>query len=82
MLGPCCLVERGTRQLFMRVLLLYGLPRHDDDEEGGQQSQLTTLLMVNMGKMKFPHIETIRNHAIFRSRDDVLRYSTLIMHLK
>ncbi|KAK4328339.1 hypothetical protein Pmani_001251 [Petrolisthes manimaculis] len=74
MLGSCCLVDRVKRQVFMRMLLLYGLPRHDDDEEGGQQSQLTTLLMVNMGKMKFPQYETKRNHAIFRSRDDLLSY--------
>lgn len=79
-LGRCCLVNKNARQVFMRVLMLYGLPRYDDDEEGGQQSHLTTLLMVNMGKMKFPRFDIIRNHSIFRSRDDLIRYAMMGPH--
>ncbi|XP_047501119.1 LOW QUALITY PROTEIN: fanconi-associated nuclease 1-like [Penaeus chinensis] len=75
-LGHCCLVNKEVRRVFMRVLMLYGLPRYDEEEEGGQQSQLTTLLMVNMGKMEFPEFEVIRNHSIFRTREDLLRYET------
>lgn len=73
-LGHCCLVNKSVRQVFMRVLMLYGLPRYDDDEEGGQQSQLTTLLMVNMGRMRFPSYDIIRDHAIFQTRDDLIRF--------
>lgn len=72
-LGHCCLVNKEVRRVFMRVLMLYGLPRYDEEDEGGQQSQLTTLLMVNMGKMEFPEFEVIRNHSIFRTREDLLR---------
>ncbi|XP_070000546.1 fanconi-associated nuclease 1 [Penaeus vannamei] len=75
-LGHCCLVNKEVRRVFMRVLMLYGLPRNDEEDEGGQQSQLTTLLMVNMGKMEFPEFEVIRNHSIFRTREDLLRYET------
>ncbi|ROT66235.1 putative fanconi-associated nuclease 1 isoform X2 [Penaeus vannamei] len=75
-LGHCCLVNKEVRRVFMRVLMLYGLPRYDEEDEGGQQSQLTTLLMVNMGKMEFPEFEVIRNHSIFRTREDLLRYET------
>nr|XP_045611977.1 fanconi-associated nuclease 1-like [Procambarus clarkii]XP_045611978.1 fanconi-associated nuclease 1-like [Procambarus clarkii] len=75
-LGHCCLVNKTVRRVFMRVLMLYALPRYDDDEEGGQQSQLTTLLMVNMGKVKFPHYDIIRNHSIFQIRDDLIRFES------
>ncbi|CAL4136772.1 unnamed protein product, partial [Meganyctiphanes norvegica] len=72
--GRCCMINKEIRRLFMRVLMLYSLPRYDDDEEGGQQSQLTTLLMVNMGKMIFPEYDILRKYAIFKSRDDLIKF--------
>lgn len=76
LMGRCCRVNKNVRQVFMRLFMLYGLPRYDEEEEGGQPSPLTTLLMVNMGKMKFPHFDIIRNHSIFRFRDDLIRFET------
>ena len=57
----------------MRILMLYSLPRYDEEEDNGAQSQLTTLLMVGLGKLKFPSYETTRCSKIFRTRDDLIR---------
>ena len=74
-LGRCCIVNKDVRRVFLRIIMLYGLPRYDDDDENNP-TQLTTLLMVNLGKMVFPKYEIIRKLSIFRSRDDLIRFES------
>lgn len=74
MAGPCLKLDPEVHRVFQRVLMLYGLPSYDDMEEGGAQAALTALLLVNLGKMRFPAYTTNRSRAIFRTRDDLLRF--------
>ena len=73
MVGPCLKLDPEVHRVFMRVLMLYGLPSHDDMEEGGPQAALTAMLLINLGKMKFPVYTVNRTRAIFRTRDDLLK---------
>lgn len=74
LLGPCCLVNKDVHRVFMRIIMLYGLPRYDDEEDKGNHIQLTTLLMVNLGKLSFPKYDVVRQHSIFQSRDELIRF--------
>ncbi|CAL4137604.1 unnamed protein product [Meganyctiphanes norvegica] len=72
-LGSCCKLNVGVYKLFMRILILYYLPRFQCDDEGGPQADLPTLLTLNMKNMKFPNYQLIRDQDIFRSRNDLIR---------
>ncbi|XP_068216662.1 fanconi-associated nuclease 1-like [Palaemon carinicauda] len=74
LLGQSCLVNKDVYRVFMRIIMLYGLPRYDDEDDKVNHTQLTTLLMVNLGKMKFPKYDVVRQHSIFQSREELIRF--------
>ncbi|XP_064421929.1 fanconi-associated nuclease 1 isoform X2 [Latimeria chalumnae] len=80
--GKCVRVCRGPRAVFSRVLLLFSLTDSMEDEEAasGGQSQLFTVLMVNMGRVAFPSYNVTRRAKNFQDREDLIRYETA-MHM-
>lgn len=61
--------------MFSRVLLLFSLTDSPEEEDAacGGQGQLSTVLLVNLGRVAFPRY-TVRRHArVFQDRDDLLR---------
>ncbi|NWX96766.1 FAN1 nuclease, partial [Nothoprocta ornata] len=78
MAGKSVRVCKGPRAVFSRVLLLFSLTESMEDEEAGSggQGQLSTVLMVNMGRMVFPSYTVNRKTEIFQDREDFIRYST------
>nr|XP_009679785.1 PREDICTED: fanconi-associated nuclease 1 isoform X1 [Struthio camelus australis] len=76
--GKSVRVCKGPRAVFSRVLLLFSLSEPVEDEEAGSggQGQLSTVLMVNMGRMAFPSYTVNRKTEIFQDRDDLIRYAT------
>ncbi|XP_061451989.1 fanconi-associated nuclease 1 isoform X2 [Rhineura floridana] len=80
--GKSIRVCRGPRAVFSRVLLLFSLtdPVEDEDAGSGGQGQLSTVLMVNMGRLAFPTYTVNRKTPIFQDRDDFIRYAS-VAHL-
>ncbi|NXA49938.1 FAN1 nuclease, partial [Nothocercus julius] len=78
MAGKSVRVCKGPRAVFSRVLLLFSLTESMEDEEAGSggQGQLSTVLMVNMGRMVFPSYTVNRKTEIFQDREDLIRYAT------
>ncbi|XP_009278605.1 PREDICTED: fanconi-associated nuclease 1 isoform X3 [Aptenodytes forsteri] len=76
--GKSVRVCKGPRAVFSRILLLFSLSESIEDEEAGSagQGQLSTLLMVNMGRMVFPSYTVNRKTQVFRDREDLIRYAT------
>ncbi|XP_051898501.1 fanconi-associated nuclease 1 [Pristis pectinata] len=76
MVGQCVRVTVVARAVFSRVLLLFSLTEPTDDEDAAcaGQNQLSTVLMVNMGRITFPRYTVLREARIFQNRDDLLRY--------
>ncbi|NXU48968.1 FAN1 nuclease, partial [Turnix velox] len=76
--GKSVRVCKGPRAVFSRVLLLFSLSESVEDEEAGSagQGQLSTILMVNMGRMVFPSYTVNRKTQIFQDREDLIRYAT------
>ncbi|XP_010147661.1 PREDICTED: fanconi-associated nuclease 1 [Eurypyga helias] len=78
MAGKSVRVCKGPRAVFSRMLLLFSLSESMEDEEAGSagQGQLSTVLMVNMGRMVFPSYTVNRKTPVFQDRDDLIRYAT------
>ncbi|CAI5793206.1 fanconi-associated nuclease 1 isoform X1 [Podarcis lilfordi] len=76
--GRSVRVHKVPRTVFSRVLLLFSLTDPVEDEEAGSggQGQLSTVLMVNMGRMIFPSYTVNRKTQIFQDRDDFIRYAS------
>ncbi|TRY67681.1 hypothetical protein TCAL_02942 [Tigriopus californicus] len=76
MVGECFKLVDEVRKVFLRVLSLYSLTNWWDERENekGQPQQLTTLLLMNQGKMVFPPYKIIRQRKIFESRSDLLAF--------
>ncbi|XP_051484690.1 fanconi-associated nuclease 1 [Apus apus] len=76
--GKSVRVCKGPRAVFSRILLLFSLPEAMEDEEAGSagQGQLSTVLMVNMGRMVFPSYTVNRKTQVFQDREDLIRYAT------
>ncbi|XP_018407772.1 PREDICTED: fanconi-associated nuclease 1 [Nanorana parkeri] len=74
--GRAVRVCRAPRAVFSRVLLLFSLTQSMEVEEAasGGQSLLSTVLMVNMGRMTFPNYTVQRSMKIFQDREDLIRY--------
>ncbi|XP_040349775.1 fanconi-associated nuclease 1 isoform X1 [Herpailurus yagouaroundi] len=75
--GESLRVCKGPRAVFSRVLLLFSLTDSMEDEEAacGGQGQLSTVLLVNLGRMEFPRYTINRKTQIFQDRDDLIRYA-------
>ncbi|NXX91975.1 FAN1 nuclease, partial [Centropus bengalensis] len=76
--GKSVRICKGPRGVFSRILLLFSLCESLEDEEAGSagQGQLSTLLMVNMGRMAFPSYTVNRRTQVFQDREDLIRYAT------
>ncbi|XP_009319836.1 PREDICTED: fanconi-associated nuclease 1 [Pygoscelis adeliae] len=76
--GKSVRICKGPRAVFSRILLLFSLSESMEDEEAGSagQGQLSTLLMVNMGRMVFPSYTVNRKTRVFQDREDLIRYAT------
>ncbi|XP_042659900.1 fanconi-associated nuclease 1 isoform X1 [Tyto alba] len=76
--GKSVRVCKGPRAVFSRILLLFSLSESMEDEEAGSagQGQLSTVLMVNMGRMVFPSYTVNRKTQVFQDREDLIRYAT------
>ncbi|XP_021263264.1 fanconi-associated nuclease 1 isoform X2 [Numida meleagris] len=76
--GRLVRVCKAPRAVFSRILLLFSLSESVEDEEAGSagQSQLFTVLMVNMGRMVFPSYAVNRKTQVFQDREDLIRYAT------
>ncbi|OWK09014.1 FAN1 [Cervus elaphus hippelaphus] len=70
-------VSRGPRAVFSRALLLFSLSDMVEDEDAacGGQGQLSTVLLVNLGRLEFPRYTINRKTPIFQDRDDLIRYA-------
>ncbi|XP_029387192.1 fanconi-associated nuclease 1 isoform X2 [Mus pahari] len=75
--GRSLRVCKGPRAVFARILLLFSLTDSMEDEEAacGGQGQLSTVLLVNLGRMEFPQYTISRKTQIFRDREDLIRYA-------
>ncbi|CAI9157758.1 unnamed protein product [Rangifer tarandus platyrhynchus] len=75
--GRSLRVSRGPRAVFSRALLLFSLSDMMEDEEAacGGQGQLSTVLLVNLGRLEFPRYTINRKTPIFQDRDDLIRYA-------
>ncbi|XP_051031882.1 LOW QUALITY PROTEIN: fanconi-associated nuclease 1 [Phodopus roborovskii] len=75
--GRSLRVCKGPRAVFSRILLLFSLTDSMEDEEAacGGQGQLSTVLLVNLGRMEFPQYAVSRKTQIFRDREDLIRYA-------
>ncbi|XP_063169987.1 fanconi-associated nuclease 1 isoform X2 [Candoia aspera] len=80
LVGKCIKVCKGPRAVFSHVLLLFSLtdPVDDDEAGSGGQRQLSTVLMVNMGRTVFPTYTVNRKTPIFQDRDDFIRYADAV----
>ncbi|NXN19953.1 FAN1 nuclease, partial [Indicator maculatus] len=76
--GKSVRVSKGPRAVFSRILLLFSLAESMEDEEAGSagQGQLSTVLMVNMGRIVFPSYTVNRKTQVFQDREDLIRYAT------
>ncbi|XP_026945074.1 fanconi-associated nuclease 1 isoform X3 [Sagmatias obliquidens] len=74
--GQSLRVCRDPRAVFSRVLLLFSLTHEVEEEEAacGGQGQLSTVLLVNLGRMEFPRYTVSRKTQIFQDREDLIRY--------
>ncbi|KAM4746922.1 LOW QUALITY PROTEIN: fanconi-associated nuclease 1 [Rhinophrynus dorsalis] len=81
--GQAVRVCRAPRAVFSRVLLLFSLTDSMEVEEAasGGQTQLSTVLMVNMGRTVFPQYTVQRSTRIFQDRDDLIRYEAAMHKL-
>ncbi|XP_072258388.1 fanconi-associated nuclease 1 [Pyxicephalus adspersus] len=81
--GRAVRVCRAPRAVFSRVLLLFSLTQSIEVEEAasGGQSLLSTVLMVNMGRMTFPNYTVQRSMKIFHDREDLIRYESAMHKL-
>ncbi|XP_008056821.1 fanconi-associated nuclease 1 [Carlito syrichta] len=80
--GQSLRVCKGPRAVFSRILLLFSLTDSTEDEDAacGGQGQLSTVLLVNLGRMEFPSYTVHRKTQIFQDREDLIRYAAA-MHM-
>lgn len=78
--GPCLRVCKGPRAVFSRILLLFSLADSAEDEEAacGGQGQLSTVLLVNLGRLEFPSYTVNRKTQVFQDREDLIRYTAAV----
>ncbi|XP_066210637.1 fanconi-associated nuclease 1 isoform X2 [Saccopteryx leptura] len=67
----------GPRAVFSRALLLFSLTEDLEEEEAacGGQGQLSTVLLVRLGRVAFPQYTVNRSTRVFQDRDDLIRYA-------
>ncbi|KAM9064338.1 fanconi-associated nuclease 1 [Sarcophilus harrisii] len=78
LVGQSVRISNGPRAVFSRILLLFSLTDSVEEEDAacGGQSQLFTVLMVNLGRMTFPSYTINRKTPIFQDKEDLIRYAS------
>ncbi|KAB1251162.1 Fanconi-associated nuclease 1, partial [Camelus dromedarius] len=78
--GRALRVCKGPRAVFSRVLLLFSPTDTVEDEDAacGGQGELSTVLLVSLGRVEFPRYTINRKTRIFQDRDDLIRYATAV----
>ncbi|KAG8440398.1 hypothetical protein GDO86_006231 [Hymenochirus boettgeri] len=81
--GQAIRICTAPRAVFSRVLLLFSLTESMEVEEAasGGQTQLSTVLMVNMGRLTFSEYSVQRSTRIFLDREDLIRYESAMHKL-
>ncbi|XP_063782315.1 fanconi-associated nuclease 1 isoform X2 [Pseudophryne corroboree] len=81
--GRAVRVCKAPRAVFSRALLLFSLTESMEVEEAasGGQTLLSTVLMVNMGRLTFPPYTVHRTSRIFQDREDLIRYESAMHKL-
>ncbi|XP_048584265.1 fanconi-associated nuclease 1 [Nematostella vectensis] len=77
-LGDCVHVSKEPRSVFARALLLFSmnvLPDDEDNRSNGQQQQLSTIFLVNVGKLTYPTYTITRELAVFPTREHLISYA-------
>lgn len=74
LLGPAWKLSDEPRDAWRRLLRLFSLGTPWDMEEAGETPQVYGLQLVAAGKMAFPEHEVSRQHEVFSSRIDLVRY--------
>ncbi|KAK2492672.1 hypothetical protein MC885_002219, partial [Smutsia gigantea] len=74
--GQSLRICKGPRAVFSRILLLFSLSDSLEDEEAacGGQGQLSSVLLVTLGRMEFPRYTVNRRTHIFQDREDLIRW--------
>ncbi|XP_045417792.1 fanconi-associated nuclease 1 isoform X1 [Lemur catta] len=80
MAGQSLRLCKGPRAVFSRILLLFSLTDSTEDEDAacGGQGQLSTVLLVNLGRVAFPSYTISRKTQIFQDREDLIRYAAAV----
>ncbi|XP_072806761.1 fanconi-associated nuclease 1 isoform X1 [Vicugna pacos] len=80
LVGRALRVCKGPRAVFSRVLLLFSPTDAVEDEDAacGGQGELSTVLLVSLGRVEFPRYTINRKTRIFQDRDDLIRYATAV----
>ncbi|XP_006167344.1 fanconi-associated nuclease 1, partial [Tupaia chinensis] len=82
--GPSLRVCPGPRAVFARLLLLFSPTDLAEDDEAAStgQAQLSTVLLVSLGRVKFPDYTVNRKTRIFHDRQDLIRYAAAVHTLR
>ncbi|XP_055980323.1 fanconi-associated nuclease 1 [Sorex fumeus] len=77
LVGASLRVCQGPRAVFARTLLLFSPADSLEEEDSacGGQGQLSTVLLVNLGRVAFPTYTVSRETRIFQDREDLIRYA-------
>lgn len=76
LLGPAWRLCDEPRDAWRRLLRLFSLGTPWDMDEAGETPQVYGLQLVAAGKMAFPEYEISRQHQVFSSRMDLIRYES------
>ncbi|CAG0880183.1 unnamed protein product [Darwinula stevensoni] len=73
--GLCFRLHREPLELFSRILMIYAPQMlYEENERKGQHSQLTSLLLSNMGRINFPTYPVTTTRQLYLDRQDSIFY--------
>ncbi|XP_071964488.1 fanconi-associated nuclease 1-like isoform X2 [Antedon mediterranea] len=77
-LAQCIKLNPETKILFSRLMILFSITssHEEEDRSNNKQTPMQTLLLADMGHMKFTKYKVERQRKVFQSRDELIRYET------
>ncbi|XP_033109432.1 fanconi-associated nuclease 1-like isoform X2 [Anneissia japonica] len=77
-LAKCIKLNPEPKVVMSRLMLLFSITsdHEEEDRSSNRQTAMQTMLMADMGRMKFAKYKVERPHKIFFSRDELIRYET------